>query len=79
MSEQITFQDSPVGDARPRSLRARLGPLGFTLALVAVVVASFILGAGISLAVKMVRRPPIVAPTHGVISQAVVAHAHTQR
>ena len=32
-----------------------------------------ILGAGISLAVKMVRRPPIVTPTHGAISQAVVA------
>jgi hypothetical protein len=79
MSEQITFQDSPVGDARPRSLRARLGPLGFTIALVTVVVASFILGAGISLAVKMVRRPTIVAPTHGAISQAVVAHADTQR
>jgi len=68
-----------VCDARPRSLRARLGPLGFTIALVAVVVASFILGAGISLAVKMARRPPIATPMHGALSQAVVTRETSLR
>jgi chromate transport protein ChrA len=71
MTEQITFQESAA--TQRTSLRDHLGPLGFAITFVAVVLASFILGAGISLAVKLVRRPPIVTPTHGALSQAVVA------
>ena len=77
MTEQITFQESAA--TQRTSLRDHLGPLDFAIALVTVVVACLALGAGISMLVQTVRQTPIVAPTHGALSQAVVAHADTQR
>jgi len=72
--EKVTFQESAATDETQRtSLRARLGPLGFTIALVMVVIACFALGAAVSMLVTTLRRPPIVTPTHGAISRAVVA------
>jgi hypothetical protein len=83
MTDKVTFQESSMtDDKRPRSLRARLGPLGFTIALVTVVLAFLALGAAVSMLIRATRRPPIVAPTHGAVSQAVVASvssAYTRR
>jgi hypothetical protein len=73
MTEEITFQESAAtDDKRPRSLRARLGPLGFTITFVTVVLAFLALGAAVSMLVQTIRQTPIVAPTHGAVSQAVV-------
>ena len=55
--------DEMTGKAR---LRDRLGPLGYAITLVTVVLAAFVAGAGVSVLVEMVRRPPIVALKHGV-------------
>ena len=55
--------DEMTGKAR---LRDRLGRLGYAITLVTVVLAGFAAGAGISVLVEMIRRPPIVALKHGV-------------
>ena len=77
MTEKVTFQESTVSDgkqpARQRSLRERLGPLVFALTVVAVVLAFLALGAAVSMLVTTLRRPPIVAPTHGALSRSVLA------
>ena len=77
MTEQITFQESAA--TQRTSLREHLGPLGFTITFVTVVLACLALGAAVSMLIPTVRRAPIVAPTHGAIGHAVVAHADTQR
>ena len=83
MTEKITFQESTASDdkqpARQRSLRDRLGPLVFALTVVAVVLASLALGAAVSMLVTTLRRPPIVTPAHGALSQAVVASTMMER
>ena len=73
MTEKITFRESAVSDQRRRSLREHLGPTGFTITLATIVLAFLALGAGVSLVVNMLRRPPIVTTTHGAASQAVLA------
>ena len=55
--------DEIAGKAR---LRDRLGPLGYAITLVTTVLAAFVMGAGISVLVEMIRRPPIAALKHGV-------------
>jgi hypothetical protein len=59
--------------ALPRSLRDRLGPLGFKITLAVVVLAGLVVGAGVSKLVHTFRRPPIVAPRHGALAKAVLA------
>jgi len=54
-TDEITFQENASSDDEPRrSLRARLGWLGFTVTFVAVVVLCFALGAGVSILAKRV-------------------------
>ncbi len=76
VTDKITFKESeadPKRAAPPRSLRDRLGPLSFAITLAAVVLAGLVLGTGISMLVKALRRPPIVTPTHGTLGQTVIA------
>jgi hypothetical protein len=74
MTEKITFQENAERNEKlVRSLRARLGPLGFTVTFVAIVLGCLVVGAGVSILIKTLRRPPIVAPSHGAVSQAVLA------
>ena len=53
MTERITFQES-VGsddDRRPKTLRARLGPVGYTVTLATIILAFLALGVGLSIVV----------------------------
>ena len=61
--------DEMTGKAR---LRDRLGRLGYAITLVTVVLVAFVMGAGISVLVEMVRRPPIVTLKHGVTGTVLV-------
>ena len=80
MTEKITFQESGVSDDKPRrSLRNRLGWLGFTLTFVTVVLTFLALGAAVSMLVKATLRPPIVTPTHGTLSRSVLASTMMER
>ena len=69
MTEEITFHESAGSEANrePPTLRARLGPIGYTVTLATIVLAFLALGAGVSVLVKTLRRPPIVSPAHGAI------------
>jgi hypothetical protein len=83
MTEKVTFQESTVSDdkqpARQRSLRDHLGPLGFALTVVTVVLAFLALGAAVSVLVRETRRPPIVTPAHGALSRSVLASTMMER